>query len=243
MATMPATLELDKRGGGGGGRVPPRHRGGGGGGSRDDSAPDFRERLNRYRLGMAVGLVGVIMVFVSLTSAYVVRQGTTTRDPNTGLEQTDWLPMTLPLAALGINTLLLLASSVSLELARRSLKRQYAVAEAVGDAQAQAPAPWLAVSVLLGIGFLAGQLIVWRQLHARGVFLPTNPSSSFFYLLTAMHGIHLVGGILALAYAQVTAWFHRSIARRLLVVDVTSIYWHFMALLWLYIFGLFQFVK
>lgn len=240
---MPATLELEKRGGGGGGRVPPGRGGDGGGGGSTDGAPDFRERLNRYRLGMAIGLVGVIMVFVSLTSAYIVRQGTTTRDPNTGIEQVDWLPITLPVAALVLNTLLLLASSVSLELARRSLKRQYAVAEAVGDAQAAAPAPWLAVSVLLGAGFLAGQLIVWGQLRARGVYLPTNPSSSFFYLLTALHGVHLVGGMIALGYAQTTAWLHRSIARRLLVVDVTSIYWHFMALLWLYVFALFQFVK
>lgn len=239
---MPATLELEKHGGGGGGRVPPA-RGGDGGGARGDGAPDFRERLNRYRLGMAIGLIGVIMVFVSLTSAYIVRQGTTAPDPDTGVPHADWLPITLPLATLGLNTLLLLASSVTLELARRSLKRQYAVAEAVGDEQAHERAPWLAVSLLLGAGFLAGQLMVWGQLRARGIFLPTNPSSSFFYLLTAIHGLHLVGGMLALSYAQATAWLHRSVARRLLVVDVAGIYWHFMALLWLYIFGLFQFVK
>jgi cytochrome c oxidase subunit 3 len=242
MSTMPASLELEKHGGGGGGRVPPP-RGGDGGGARGDDAPDFRERLNRYRLGMAIGLIGVIMVFVSLTSAYIVRQGTTTRDPNTGIETVDWLPITLPTSALVLNTLLLMASSVALEMARRSLKRQYAVAEAVGDSEAQAPAPWLAISVLLGAGFLAGQLFVWSELRRRGVYLPTNPSSSFFYLLTALHGVHLLGGMIALGYAQATAWFHRSIAQRLLVVDVTGIYWHFMALLWLYIFGLFQFVK
>lgn len=243
MSTMPASLELEKHGGGGGGRVPPGRGGDGGSGARGDGAPDFRERLNRYRLGMAIGLIGVIMVFVSLTSAYIVRQGTTTRDPNTGIEAVDWLPITLPTSALVLNTLLLLASSVALELARRSLKRQYAVAEAVGDSQAQAPAPWLAVSVLLGAGFLAGQLFVWSELRRRGVYLPTNPSSSFFYLLTALHGVHLLGGMIALGYTQATAWLHRSIAQRLLVVDVTGIYWHFMALLWLYIFGLFQFVK
>src|ERR1041384_852632 len=107
MSTMPATLEIEKYGGGGGGRVPPGRGGDGNGGPRDD-APDFRERLNRYRLGMAIALIGVIMVFVSLTSAYIVRQGTTTRDANTGVEQADWLPITLPASALMLNTLLLL---------------------------------------------------------------------------------------------------------------------------------------
>jgi len=240
---MPATLELDKRHGGGRGPLVPPGRGGDGGPGSPNDAPDFRERLNRYRLGMAIGLVGIIMVFVGLTSAYIVRQGATTIDPDTGIASADWRPITLPVGTLALNTLLLVGSSVALELARRSLKRQYAVAAAVGEAQAQAPMPWLAVSVLLGVGFLMGQFLVWGQLRARGVYLPTNPSSSFFYLLTALHGVHLLGGMVALGYAQATAWLHRSLARRLLVVDVTSIYWHFMALLWLYIFALFQFVR
>ncbi|MBI2677527.1 MAG: cytochrome c oxidase subunit 3 [Candidatus Koribacter versatilis] len=243
MSTMPATFELDKKHGGGGPTLPPR-RGGGGGESRSssDGTPDFRDRLQRYRLGVCVGLIGVSMVFIGLTSAYVVRQGASTIDPNTGFYSNDWRPMTLPVAALGLNTALLLLSSIALELSRRSLKRQYAVAEAVGEGQAPAP-PWLAVSVVLGIGFLVGQVFVWNQLRAHGVYISTNPSSSFFYILTVLHAIHLAGGMAALLYAEGTELLHRSVAKRLLVVDVTSIYWHFMAVLWVYIFVLLQFVK
>ena len=240
---MPVTLDLEKRHGGPLPPSPPRHGGGGdirGGGG--DDAPDFRERLVRYRLGMVIGLIGVVMLFVSLTSAYIVRQGASTIDPDTGTYSNDWLPLTLPVGALLLNTFLLLASSIALELARRALKRDYAVAEAVGE-QHTSSVPWLPVAVLLGIGFLVGQLLVWNQLRAHGVYMSSNPSSSFFYLLTALHALHLFGGMIALFYAEGTALLKRSVARRLLVVDVTSIYWHFMALLWIYIFALLQFVK
>ncbi len=83
----------------------------------------------------------------------------------------------------------------------------------------------------------------FNQLRAHGVYMSSNPSSSFFYLLTVLHAIHLGGGMVALLYAEGTTLLGRSIARRLLVVDVTSIYWHFMAFLWVYIFALLQFVK
>jgi len=238
---MPATLELDKQNGGRGPGVPPGGGDGHGGGPSGD-APDFRDRLRRYRLGMLVGLIAVTMFFVALTSAYIVRQGAMTIDSSTGFYSNDWRAMTLPLAALSLNTALLLLSSIALELARRSLKRQYAVAEAVGESQTTAP-PWLAIATVLGIGFLVGQIFVWSQLRAHGVYMSTNPSSSFFYVLTILHALHLFGGVLALLYAQRTALLHRSVARQLLVVDVTSIYWHFMGVLWVYIFALLQFVK
>lgn len=243
MATMPATLELDKKHGGGGPPLPPG--GGGGDGHRGggDEAPDFQERVKRYRLGVVIGLIGIMMLFVSLTSAYIVRQGASTIDPNTDTYANDWRPITLPVGALAVNTLLLLLSSITLELSRRGLKRRYAVAEAVGDQQATAGFPWLAVSVVLGFGFLGGQLLVWNQMRAHGIYMSSNPSSSFFYLLTVLHAIHLAGGMVALLYAEGTALLKRSVARQLMVVDVTGIYWHFMAFLWLYVFALLQFVK
>ena len=243
MATMPATLELEKKRGGGGPPLPP---GGGGGDSGrhggGEDAPDFRERLVRYRLGMVIGLIGVLMLFVSLTSAYIVRQGSSNYDADKQVYTQDWRPMTLPVSALALNTILLLASSVALELSRRNLKRQYAVAEAVGDEQTSGP-PWLAAAVVLGCGFLLGQILVWNQMRAHGIYMSSNPSSSFFYLLTVLHAIHLGGGMVALLYAEGTSLLKRSVARQLMVVDVTGIYWHFMAFLWLYIFALLQFVK
>ncbi len=242
MATMPATLELEKKRGGGSPPLPPGGGGGDGHHGGGDDAPDFRERLTRYRLGMVIGLIGVVMLFVSLTSAYIVREGASTIDPATGTYANDWRPITLPVGPLAINTLLLLASSITLELSRRGLKRQYAVAEAVGDEQASG-SPLLAVSVVLGCGFLVGQVLVWNQMRAHGIYMSSNPSSSFFYLLTVLHAIHLGGGMVALLYAEGTSLLKRSVARQLMVVDVTGIYWHFMAFLWLYIFALLQFVK
>lgn len=240
---MPATLELDqkKRPGGSGPGLPPRD-GNGNGGNGADGLPDFRERLRRYRLGVALGLVAVVMLFVALTSAYIVRQGTTQTDLTTGARVSDWRPMQLPLAALLINTLILLASSVTLELARRALKRQAALAQIEGPSAVSGP-PWLGVSAVLGFAFLAGQVMVWRQLEASGVYISTNPSSSFFYLLTGTHAVHLAGGVLAMLYAASTSLLHKSLETRLLVVDVTSLYWHFMAGLWIYVFALLEFAK
>ena len=84
--------------------------------------------------------------------------------------------------------------------------------------------------------FLGGQLVAWRELASRGIYLGTNPGSSFFYVLTAAHGIHLLGGVVALAYVASRA---RRIAlgrARRTPVDVTAIYWHFMDALWIYVF-------
>jgi len=84
---------------------------------------------------------------------------------------------------------------------------------------------------------LAGQVIAWRQLAAQGVFLVTNPSSSFFYVLTAAHGLHLVGGVVALLYVSSRNW-RRSRISQVTATDVASIYWHFMDGLWVFLFAL-----
>jgi len=83
--------------------------------------------------------------------------------------------------------------------------------------------------------FLVGQLVAWRQLAAGGIFLATNPASSFFYLLTAAHGLHLLGGIVALFYVPFRAW-HRSRITQSTAAELTSIYWHFMDGLWVFLF-------
>lgn len=101
--------------------------------------------------------------------------------------------------------------------------------------------PWLGLTTFLGFLFLAGQLFSWRQLSARGFHLLAGTSSSFVYILTAMHGIHLAGGILALAFANVAAVLGRPVESRRIVVDITAWYWHFMTGLWLYILVLFTF--
>ncbi len=228
-------------GGGPTGRPPGRGDWGGGG---DDGRPDFRDRLRRYRIGMIVGLTPILMLFVAFTSAYIVRQGLGTWDQQTNAYVSDWRALALP-PLLWVNTVILLASSLTLEMARRSLGMGLVLSEArsAGLPIRNREFPWLPVTVVLGFAFLAGQATAWRQLAARGVYMSTNPSSSFFYLLTGAHAVHLLGGLVALLVAALAAVRSDSWQRRRLVVDVTSWYWHFMALLWLYIFALLHFAK
>ena len=92
------------------------------------------------------------------------------------------------------------------------------------------------MTTLLGVAFLAGQLIAWRQLAGQGIYVDSHPHSSFFYLLTSLHALHLLGGIIALAYITIAGLRLRISLRRRTVVNVTAIYWHFMDGLWVYLF-------
>jgi len=156
---------------------------------------------------------------------------------------------TLSMAACppGVNTLLLVLSSVTMELARRQITRQTALAPVKSipgvSLGRERYFPWLGASVLLGLGFLVGQWMAWQELAARGFYLATNPSSSFFYLLTAAHALHLTGGLIVMTYAGTISLLHKPLESRRMVVDVTAWYWHFMALLWIYIFALLWFMR
>jgi cytochrome c oxidase subunit 3 len=193
-----------------------------------------------------VALTPVLMLFVSFTSAYVVRQGLPTLDPRTNQMVRDWIPVKLP-ALLLVNTGVLLLSSVGMELARRQIKSEAALASAGGVAtdsrSEESKMPWLAMTVVLGLLFLAGQWMAWRQLAANGFYVATTPSSSFVYLLTGTHAVHLMGGVLALLVAGAASLLRRSLATRSIVVDITAWYWHFMAALWVYIFCLMKFAS
>jgi cytochrome c oxidase subunit 3 len=199
--------------------------------------------LRRARLGLIIGLVSVTMLFVGFTSALIFRQGVPVLDDRTGQYVHDWLQVNLPVALLLVNTLLLVVSSITIELARRQIARQVALAPvqsipgvSIGN---ERTIPWLQVTVVLGLGFLTGQWMAWRELANRGFYMATSPSSSFVYLLTGTHAVHLAGGVIALLYAAAaTSLLHRPLEARRVVVDVTAWYWHFMALLWLYIFAL-----
>jgi len=244
MATLTPTLTVKqpKSRHGGGGDIPHYPGGGGGGGGRCDESPDYGERLRRCRLGLAVGIAPIVMLFVAFSSAYLVRQGLASWDLRTNSYINDWAPLRMPMLLLLINTCFLLLSSLTMEFARRHAARLAAIAPITAmpgiAADDESSFPWLGITVALGLGFLAGQVLAWRQMEARGLFLSSNPSSSFFYLLTGMHALHLLGGVIALSYAVVTVWLKRPPEARHIVVDVTAWYWHFMALLWLYIFAL-----
>jgi cytochrome c oxidase subunit 3 len=192
------------------------HGNGHGGRDKDDSA---RDSLSKYRIGMWVALAGVAMMFTALTSAYIVRASTSN----------DWRPVQMP-RLLWLSTSLILLSSFAFEIARRALK----------GGKTSAYQRWLLLTVLLGLGFLATQLISWRQLAAQGIYLGSNPHSSFFYVLTGAHGLHLLGGILGLDFLLLRSWRNRfderGIAKRQAVVNAVALYWHFMFGLWIYLF-------
>ncbi len=163
------------------------------------------------------------MSFAAFTSALFVREGTT-----------DWGHLVLP-SVLYFNTLVLLASSASLERFRSSLPRGAVVA----TSSASRSILWLSLTLLLGLGFCAGQFAAWRELRAQGLYLATNPNSSFFYVLTVVHVLHVLAGILALFYLVAKILVSRVALRRSLI-DNTAVYWHFIGLLWLYLFLLFR---
>ena len=198
-------------GGNGGG---PRKDGNGGGSSEDERFPG-----SSYRLGMWVALAAVAMMFTALTSAYIVRASTSN----------DWQPIAVP-RSLWFSTALIFISSITFEIARRSLRQD----------KAGAYKRWLLATVLLGLGFLVTQFLAWRELVAQGIFLSSNPHSSFFYLLTGAHGVHLLGGILALDYLLLRSLRKpnekQGSARRQAAADAVALYWHFMDGLWVYLF-------
>lgn len=199
---------------------PPNDSGGGDGGGRGDGA-EARAR-GTYLLGIYLALATITMFFMALVSAYIVRKGV----------GNDWQALAPP-RILWLNTVVLVASSVTLEIARRRLAR--------GDFASFRN--WWGISTALGLLFLAGQLVAWRQLMEAGIFLATNPSSAFFYLLTASHGAHLLFGVALLVAVAVRRWQPAPgrLLTRSIAADVTSVYWHFMDGLWVFLFLLLAF--
>jgi len=195
-----------------------------GGGAEDDSPLQFSPA--RYRIGIWMAIGSILMLFVALTSAYIVRSASSD----------DWRRIAMP-KVLWLSTALIVISSVTMEISRRSLKRQ---SDAVYGR-------WLIITVALGLAFLATQLLAWRQLVRQGAYMASNPYNSFFYLFTAAHGLHLFGGILALGYLLVRTRRKRETVvgelRRVGAADAGTIYWHFMDGLWFVLFLLLFFWK
>ncbi|MEO8880527.1 MAG: cytochrome c oxidase subunit 3 [Gemmatimonadaceae bacterium] len=173
------------------------------------------------RTGVWVGIGAIVMSFAAYTSAMVVRQGSLP----------EWHHFKLP-PILYWNALVLMASSVTLELARQRIGGPF---DRLGrEAASHAWLAWYRVTVALSFVFLVGQYLSWRRLSSEGLYLATSPSSAFFYVLTALHALHLLGGIGALLYMQ-----HRLRVddgpRPVELLSAVAVYWHFMAVLWLYL--------
>jgi cytochrome c oxidase subunit 3 len=205
-------LIIENVGGGGGGGKPPAHGDGGDDDSskRRDSGPTSPKR---YYSGIAVAIVSILMFFMALVSAYLVRKGV----------KSGWNSFHFP-AFVWVNTAILLASSVTLEIARRRLARS----------DQSAFRTWWSITTALGLIFLCGQILVWRQLVVQGVYLATNPSSSFFYLFTGAHAVHIVAGVAALLFVSFRNFDHAKVTRST-AAEVTSYFWHFLDALWVFL--------
>ncbi len=213
IATPEIELIIEKKPGGGGGNLPPTGRNGGGDGGKrprgENSSP------KRYYTGMALGIVSILMFFMALASAFLLRRG-----------HGGWVPVHIP-TLMWINTVVLLGSSATLEQARQRL------------AQGRLPAYrnlWL-VTTVLGTAFLFGQFVAWRQLAAEGIYRASNPASSFFYIFTGLHALHLLGGVAALTFVAMRN-FSRAQVTRSVAAEITSFYWHFLDALWLFLLAL-----
>jgi len=176
------------------------------------------ERPERSETGVWIGIFAIVMTFAALTSAMIVREGVAL----------DWRHFQLP-KILYLDTLILLASSWTLETAIAKARE--------GDEHFSAGMNWLYLTLALGGIFVMGQVYAWRVLAGQGLFLATNPSSSFFYVFTAAHALHLIGGILGLGYL-VYKLSRTKGAARTTGIRATCLYWHFMDGLWLYLFVL-----
>jgi cytochrome c oxidase subunit 3 len=171
------------------------------------------------RTGIWVGIFAITMSFAAFTSALFVREGSAP----------DWTHIVLP-PILYANTLALVLSSATLQMARRAV----AAAPSVEPRAVRMGLGWLVATLALGFVFVAGQYEAWRQIAAQGLYLATNPNSSFYYVLTAMHGLHVLAGITALALVIVRI-AARGGAFRKSTFEATATYWHFMGVLWLYV--------
>lgn len=168
------------------------------------------------KIGLWMFMLVVTMLFLLFGMAYLMRSAFG-----------DWRQMPVP-GQLYANTLALLASGAALEWARAALRR--ANRDSVRTALVSAGA--------LAVAFLIGQLLAWGQLNESGYLLASNPSNSFFFLLTGLHGLHLAGGLVA--WSRVAARLKRgaSLGEIKLALDLTARYWHFMLLIWLALFAL-----
>lgn len=173
--------------------------------------------LTAYRLMMWMVLGAVVMMFAALSSVYIALSG-----------NDQWQPVKLP-RVLILSTGIILASSVTISVARRSLKQGKRIRHQ----------RLLLATLVLGFCFIGLQLFGWRQLVATGLYLSGRPHSSFIYVFTGAHGLHLLGGIFGLSYlvAARSSWTEDPEKRQTLT-DVITLYWHFMDGVWLWLFFL-----
>lgn len=168
------------------------------------------------KIGLGVFLAVVGCLFALFASAYFMR-----------MELSDWQALPVP-RVLWLNTGVLVLSSLALHIAVVAVRKD----------QMDTTRLALVTGGLTAFAFLVGQLFAWRELAASGYLLDTNPANSFFYLLTAMHGLHILGGLVALGRTTAKAWSRGSRKGLQLSVELCAMYWHFLLFIWLAVFVL-----
>ena len=181
---------------------------------------DFREQstssLPSAKIGLGVFLAVVGSLFALFISAYSMR-----------MTMVDWRALPVP-KLLWFNTGVLVASSIALQWAYMAARRDDIDGVIVG----------LLAGGVSAVTFLVGQLLAWQQLKVAGYFVASNPANSFFYLITAVHGLHLMGGLVALGRTTAKVWRGAPMTQMRLSVELCAIYWHFLLLVWLVLLGL-----
>jgi len=201
---------------GGGGKPPTGRDGGDSGGGAGGRRVPGGSSARKYAIAIALGIVAILVFFLAIAAAFLVLR---TKSPQ-------WKGVPLP-ALLWFNTIVLLSSSGTLEAARKRL----GVANERGFKNL-----WLLTTVL-GMMFVLGQIVAWRQLVTAGVYGSVSQGAAFFYVFTVAHAVHLLGGIFALLYVGFRK-FGAAAVTRVAAAEVTSYYWHFMDALWVFLLAL-----
>lgn len=191
----------------------------------DGLGPPEDYRPPAVTVGLYVYMAVATVIFALITAAYVARMGS--HGIMAHIAGTDWRPMPEP-PLLWINTVILLASSIAWEMARRAA-RTY---------ELKTTRQMTLIGAGLGLVFLAGQLLLWQQYWMAGYFLSANPANAFFYVLTAVHGLHLAGGLVACIRAVGQSASSVDEVRAFHTIGLCAVYWHFLLVVWLLLVGL-----
>lgn len=170
--------------------------------------------MNPKKFLLWLGIVSIIMMFAAFTSAYLVRRA-----------EGNWLEFSIP-KIFTYSTIVLILSSISMHFSYWAAKKdQFLLLRSA-----------ISITFVLGIVFLLMQWFGWKELVKNNVFLVGNPSGSFFYVLSGLHGLHIVSALIVLIFALVSAFKFNIHAKKLNQMEMCVTYWHFLDLLWLYLF-------
>jgi cytochrome c oxidase subunit III len=191
------------------------------GAERFDEPADYRPAA--LTVGLYVYFAVMAVIFSLTVAAYLMRMGL---HEALGHGAGDWRPMPEP-ALLWVNSFILVLSGIAWEVARRAATDRH-------PGESRNDDKWLRIGTiaggLLGIAFLFGQVMLWRHYDTAGYYLSANPANAFFYLLTAIHGLHLIGGL--------AAWLRVLGRPRLSSIRLCALYWHSLLLIWVLLAGL-----